>query len=364
MLSVSADIRERCSECGACVRNCAFLTQHGTPRAIATARDLSDPKERRLAYQCSLCGLCTAVCPEGLDPCLLFLDIRRHDVACGTFDSRPYRSILGYEALGRSRLFSRYDLPGGCDTVFFPGCTLPGTRPAVTLRLYQRLCRHIPSLGIVLACCGKPSHDLGRMAHFQVVFGELLARFSAGGVKTVLTACPNCTKIFRQYGRGLTVQTVYEILHRHGVAESVAAATGDGEISVHDPCPLRDHHEAQSAVRGLLTDMGYTHVEMPHRKKTTLCCGEGGAAGCAQPRNSRGWAERRTQESEGRKLVTYCAGCSHFLSQMTPTVHILDMIFRANGMSDNDFSVSKGSQTYLNRFLLKLRLMAMSVTGK
>lgn len=314
-----------------------------------------------MAYQCSLCGLCTALCPEGLDPCALFLEIRRHDVACGTFDARPYRSILGYETLGRSRLFSWYELPDGCDTVFFPGCTLPGTRPAVTRQLYRQLRRHVPSLGIVLTCCAKPSHDLGWTAHFHQRFSEVLARLSAGGVKTVLTACPNCTKIFREYGRELSVKTVYEILHRHGVAEAVTK--GGGEISVHDPCPLRDHHEAQSAVRGLLTDMGYTHVEMPHRKKTTLCCGEGGAVGCIQPHNSRGWAELRKQESEGRRLVTYCAGCTHFLGQATPTVHILDMLFRANGATDKDFPVSKGLLTYLNRLLLKLRLMAMSVTG-
>ncbi len=360
---MSADIRERCSECGACVRNCAFLTQHGTPRAIASTRELSDPRERRIAYQCSLCGLCTALCPEGLDPCSMFLEIRRHDVEAGCFASRPYRSLLRYEALGNSRLFTYYGLPAGSDTAFFPGCTFSGTRPAVTRRLYRELRRHYPSLGIVLACCAKPSHDLGRMAHFRSVFGELLDRLSVGGVRTVLTACPNCTKIFRQYGQGMSVQTVYEILHRHGVAESEATATGGGEISVHDPCPLRDHHEAQSAVRGLLTDMGYTCVEMPHRKKMTLCCGEGGAVGCTQPDNSRGWAERRKQESEGRKLVTYCAGCTHFLGQATPTVHILDMIFRANGVSDNDISVSKGPVTYLNRLLLKLRLMAMSAPG-
>ena len=315
-----------------------------------------------MAYECSLCGLCAAVCPEGLDPCALFLEIRRHDVASGTFDARPYRSILNYDTLGRSRLFSRYDLPEGCDTVFFPGCALPGTRPAVTWQLYRQLRRHVPSLGIVLTCCAKPSHDLGRTDDFRAAFERVLARFAAGGVKTVLTACPNCTRMFRQYGRGLSVLTVYEILDRHGVTETVAP--GGGEISVHDPCPLRDHPEAHSAVRGLLTGLGYTQVEMPHRKKTTLCCGEGGAAGCTQPRNSRGWAELRRQESEGRPLVTYCAGCVHFLNQVTPTVHILDLIFRGSGRPDKGFTVSKGPLTYLNRLLLKLRLMAMSVYGE
>ena len=81
----------------------------------------------------------------------------------------------------------------------------------VTRQIYQQLRRFVPSLGIILACCGKPSHDLGCVGHFQSVFDELLHRLSIRGVTTVLTACPSCTKIFREYGKGLSVQTVYEV---------------------------------------------------------------------------------------------------------------------------------------------------------
>jgi len=343
------------------MRNCSFLSQHGTPKSIVAACDFSDPSQRSIAYRCSLCGLCGAVCPERLAPSELFLEVRRLHVAAGSFDSGAYRGILGYETLGRSKLFSWYGLPEGCDTVFFPGCTLPGTRPSVTWQTYQRLRREFPALGMVLACCAKPSHDLGRTGHFRQVFGEVLSRLAAGGVKTVLTACPNCTKIFRGYGEGMAVKTVYEVLHRPGL-KGVPAADGR-EVSVHDPCPLRYDPEVHEAVRGLLSEMGYAEVAMPHRKETAICCGEGGSVGCVEPALSGRWVERRRLEAGGRRLVTYCAGCAGNLGQATPTVHVLDLLFRQVGAGDDDIDVSRGLKTYLNRLLLKLRLRLEAFRG-
>ena len=358
LLSILLDIRDRCNDCGACVKSCAFLSRYGTPRTISTLFDFNSLQHRQMAYHCSLCGLCSAVCPEKVDPCSLFLEIRRYHVESGSFDTRPYRSLLWYETLGDSRLFSWYGLPDCCDTVFFPGCSLAGTRPTVTAQVYQQLCRFVPSLGIVLACCAKPSHDLGREDHFQSVFGELLHRLSARGVKTVLTACPSCTKIFREYGEGLSVITVYEVLHRQGGVK-IGTAGRNGEISVHDPCQLRDYPEVQSAVRSLLVDRGYTVVEICHRGEKTLCCGEGGSVGCIESQFSDGWTKKRQQESEGRSFVTYCAGCTGFLNRVVPTFHILDLLFLPSGASDSEISVSRGLMTSINRLLLKLRLASI-----
>jgi heterodisulfide reductase subunit C len=89
------NIRERCTECGACTRTCAFLAHYGTPKAIANRFDFSWPRHQAIAYECSLCGLCNAVCPENLDPCGLFLEMRRLYVTGGNFDETAYRAILG-----------------------------------------------------------------------------------------------------------------------------------------------------------------------------------------------------------------------------------------------------------------------------
>jgi len=355
LASTLRQIRESCSDCGVCQTNCAFLSRYGTPGSIAAGFDFTDAQDQKIAYQCSLCGLCAVVCPEKLDPCALFLDIRRRHVEDGRFDLKPYRTILGYEALGGSSLFSLYAFPPGCDTVLFPGCTLPGTRPAVTLELYRRLRRIVPSLGMVLACCAKPSHDLGRTAHFEAVFGALRDRLAGHGIRTVVTACPNCTRIFSRYGQGLTVRTVYQILADHGSTRE--GATGAGRaVSIHDPCPGRDDARTQAAVRGIVTGLGHTVVELRHHGRSTLCCGEGGMAGCTAPHFSRQWADRRRREAESRTLVTSCAGCTARLNRVTPTVHVLDLLFRPQVTLRRELQVARPPLTYVNRLLLKLRI--------
>lgn len=152
--------------------------------------------------------------------------------------------------------------------------------------------------------------------------------------------------------------TVYEVLHRQrGV--KIGTAGRNGEISVHDPCQLRDYPEVQSAVRSLLVDLGYTVVEICHRGETTLCCGEGGSVGSIESGFACGWTKIRRQESEGRRLATYCAGCTGSLSRVIPTFHILDLLFLPYGASASQISVSKGLMTYINRLLLKLKMVRM-----
>jgi Fe-S oxidoreductase len=354
LASLQREIGELCSECGACRKTCGFLKQYGTPKRIATHFDFSTSASQSIAYECSLCGLCTAVCPEKLDPARLFLEVRRRCVEDGNLDESVYRTILGYEKRGASPLFSWYGLPEGCDTIFFPGCTLPGTRPGVTTDLFRQIQQIIPTVGLVLDCCAKPSHDLGRTDYFHGLFGEMCIYLTSQGIRTVLTACPNCTNIFRQYGHGLTVRTVYEILHANGRVSAVPAA-GDA-VTVHDPCALRNDPPTQQAVRALLVNRGHTLVEMEHRGKLTLCCGEGGMVGAVNPERARGWADIRRKEAGNQRIVTYCAGCTGYLNRIAPTVHIADLLCRPEAALGVNLNISRAPFTYWHRLGLKWRM--------
>lgn len=200
LASLKREIGTKCTECGACRKACAFLAQYGSPKSIAANFDFSSSQSQAIAYECNLCGLCTAVCPEKLDPSRLFLEVRSRCVADGNLDTSAYRNILAYEKLGHSSLFSWYGLLEWCDTVFFPGCTLPGTRPTVTTELYRQLQEIISTVGLVLDCCSKPSHDLGRTEYFHGIFDEMNSYLTDQGIRTVLTACPSCTKLSGFWG--------------------------------------------------------------------------------------------------------------------------------------------------------------------
>jgi len=356
LAALQHDIAEHCSECDACRKSCTFLTQYGTPKSIVTHFDFSSSEGQGLAYECSLCGLCTAVCPEKLDPTGLFLEVRRRCVEDGNFNKSVYRTILGYEKRGASPLFSWYGLPKGCNTIFFPGCTLPGTRPTVTTELYRQIQEIIPTAGLVLNCCAKPSHDLGRTADFHDLFDRMHNSLTSQGIRTVLTACPNCTKMFRQYGHGLTVRTVYEIIPVRERGKSALGSVAENAITVHDPCPLRDDLPTQQAVRKILIDMGHTLVEMKHRGKRTLCCGEGGMVGAINPGFAKAWSTMRGKEAGGQKIVTYCAGCTGYLNRVVPTIHIVDLLYRPEIAFSGNLKIARAPFTYWHRLRLKQRM--------
>lgn len=318
-------LRDGCTACGACLRECAFLQRFGTPgdQASQFLRERT-PWGALNPYACSLCGLCGAVCPEGLSPGRFFLALRREAVRRGAVDWRPYRSLLAYEVRGRSPWLTWRHIPQGCRTVFFPGCALPGTHPRTVLRLAQALREGDPSAGVVLDCCVQPSHDLGRQDFFEGAFRPLAAFLEEQGVRRVVTACPSCHKVFRTYAAGLEVVTVWEAAD---VGRLFAARSVRAEVFIHDPCPHRNVPEAREAIRRVVRWMGLAIREPRRTGNRTLCCGEGGAVGHAHPDLARRWAERRKAEAGRHIMVTSCAGCTSFLRRGgLKAVHLADFV--------------------------------------
>jgi uncharacterized membrane protein YdjX (TVP38/TMEM64 family)/Fe-S oxidoreductase len=346
LAAMLADEMRGCTGCGACVAECAFLELYGSPRDIARSYDPEDPKKNVVCFECSLCGLCSAVCPEGLDPKTLFLELRREAVERGYGSFPEHKGLLGYERTGMSRRFSWYGLPQGCTTIFFPGCALPGTRPAATLQVYGRLQCVIPALGLVMDCCTKPSHDLGRQQYFLEMFGEMVAWLESAGIERVLVACPNCYKVFSEYAPQFQTETVYERLAE--LSSGTAGQIETDPVTIHDPCVVRFASAPQDAVRRLLSGAGRTIEEMPHTRSTALCCGEGGSVGALAPDLAGRWGERRVAEAAERQVITYCAGCANHLGKRMQVSHVLDLVC-------NTPKPASGPITYLNRLRLKSR---------
>ena len=347
-------LHQRCTRCRACVSHCAFLQKNGTPGEIAASLLAGDSAVD--PFECSLCHLCTALCPAQIAPGDFFLEMRRQVAAHNQLPTRRYAPILKYEKRGSSRLFSWYGLPTNCNTVFFPGCTLPGTRPETTWSIYQQLKKNIPHLGMVLDCCHKPSHDLWRQDSFLIWFTDMRDWLIRHGVRHIIVACPNCYKIFHEYGQGLNVRTAWEIF-----AEIKFAPThpviAHGQITIHDPCPLRDHQDAQQAVRTILHRLGLKVQEMRHSKKHNICCGEGGSVGLINPDMAGKWGEKRKREAGNDLVITYCAGCAGFLAKAgIKVVNLGDLLINPQKALARKASVAGAPKTYLNRIRLKRRL--------
>ncbi|MGM0452165.1 MAG: VTT domain-containing protein [Thermodesulfobacteriota bacterium] len=341
----------KCIACPKCQSECAFLARYGNPADLLASGDPADPEFLKIAYECSLCDLCAAVCPVGLRPGELFLEMRRAAVDMKAAPLKQHAPIMAYEKRGTSRKYTYYNLPENCDTVFFPGCTLSGTRPEQTRRLYEHLKTIVPQIGIVLDCCCKPSHDLGRTAFFEEMFLEMQSCLLGCGVKQVIVACPNCFKVFSNYGDPMAVESVYERLVQHDLPGP--PLRDRQQITVHDPCVLRDQPEVQEAVRQLAAKRGIEIVEMPHCCNKTLCCGEGGAVACMDKGLADSWRLRRQTEIQGHHVLTYCAGCANALKSIAPVSHAVDLAIDPQGAFSGQTRVSRAPMTYVNRLRFK-----------
>ncbi len=346
-------VSEKCINCELCQKECEFLRKYGKPKNIADAYDSDVKAHQSMSFECSLCQLCTAVCPVDVNPAEMFLEMRREAVRQGNGDYPGHAGILAYERRGTSKRYSWYGLPEGCDTILFPGCTLTGTRPNKTFKLFEYMKQKIPSLGIVLDCCTKPSHDLGRKIYFHSMFEEMQEFLLKNGIKNVFVACPNCYKMFHQFSNTLAVKTVYEFMSDNGFSNKINL---NEIVTIHDPCAVRFEGSIQSAVRNLVTKQGLTIREMPHSREKALCCGEGGAVCSVSPEISKKWGKLREQETNGNRAITYCAGCTSLLNKNTPTSHILDLLFEPESTLKGKAKVSQAPVTYWNRLRLKNRL--------
>ncbi len=342
-----------CNGCKICKKECTFLSEYGNPGAIAGNYKADPEKWQNISFECSLCGLCKSVCPMDLDPEAMFLDFRQKAVKNDQVDLSGYKSLLNYEKKGTSKKYTLYQFPDNCDTVFFPGCALAGTRPGTTLKTYEYLKKHNDSMGIVLDCCSKPSHDLGRQDHFNKMLEQMKSYLLENGIKTIIVACPSCNKTFNTYAKEFNVQTVYEIISQNGLDDTKAVS---GKITVHDPCPVRFENSIHDSVRSIVKSCGLDVIDTPHTKSKTFCCGEGAGVGCVSPGFARGWAKKRANEASPHKIATYCAGCVNLLSERADTFHVLDLMFEPEKTMAGKAKVSKAPFTYLNRLQLKNQL--------
>ena len=353
--TVLATVIEGCTECGSCVRQCAFLRRYGNPSVLALRHQAGslDPK---VIYSCCLCRLCDVHCPEALDISNMLWSMRCRLVEEGRGPLRQHRRILSYEKIGLTPRFQLTAIPEKSHTVFFPGCALAGTRPKQVQLLFKMLGKEIDHLGIVLNCCAKPSHDLGRTGFFNRTFKSQIEQLTEHGITTLITACPSCHQIFSRYAEGIEVKNIYQILASRTDVQKIDAGN---EMCIHDPCSTRYDTKVHQGVRSIAENLGIMIGDMKHQRKRTLCCGEGGSACFVAPDITDQWAEHRAEQAAGRPVVTYCAGCVHFLSGKIRTIHLVDLILDAESALAGEAPVSRWPITYFNRLRLKTRLKRM-----
>ncbi len=306
-------ISENCSSCGLCAKDCSLLSESADSPAAIAQRGATVHE----AYSCTLCDLCSAVCPQGISPMEMFAARRREAVTNSEIDINEYRYMFPDR---KNNVMNIYRHQFGVDysdinsfkeieSCFFPGCTLMTYAPVLTREIYKRLELSGDCQGMWMECCGKPLEQLGLQQRLTDMSGQLKIFVKEHNIKRLITACPGCYYQLRKLfdGTDLKIQTVYEVLKFVQQTQPASAI-----CTVHDSCPDRHQGLFGSQVRQALDQCGYSMIEMAHNRDRTICCGSGGQQSHFRPDLAEELLlkrKREVQQSGADTLVGYCLSC-------------------------------------------------------
>jgi Fe-S oxidoreductase len=347
-------------ECKICVKNCEFLSHYATsPRELANRFNKGEfRKDPQIVYSCSLCGLCHQFCPEDLNVGEMCMELRKELVKEGLGPLPGHRFVAKNQDFVLSEAFTLavpYPSKSDCRRVFFPGCSLPGYSPSLTIQTFHHLRKTLPGTGIVLGCCGRQTLCLGDEPKFEEVLGKTLNTFEGMGISEVIVACPECYETFKEYAPHLTLTFLSDALLNAGLPKGPRGPSKARAFSLHDSCSTRYEGAVQESVRALVKALGYVVEEMAYSRENTRCCGLGGMVSFANPKLASRMTKIRADEAS-HDVLTYCASCREALGAYKPALHILDLIFNPDWEEAKRQSPLTGQARRENQAEVKRRL--------
>lgn len=337
---------ERCIQCQCleCVKVCPYLAHFkGYPRKYAreiynnATIVLGNHAANLMVNSCSLCGLCTEVCPENFSMAELCLGARRDLVERNKMPVSAHWFALEDMAFSNSERFmlARH-APGRekSDFVFFPGCQLAGANPEQVIQVYEFLRNRSRETGLMLQCCAAPAYWAGDQSKTKAAIALIETNWHQLGRPEMILACSSCMEMFRQYLPQITITSLWEVMDRgdlpnqiRGGAAGTPALGTLPAMALHDPCTTRNEPRIHEAVRSLAAKLDIPIQELELSRTNTECCGFGGLMENANPEMAKKQIEQRRSESD-LDFLTYCAMCRNQLRGADKrTVHILDYLF-------------------------------------
>jgi heterodisulfide reductase subunit D len=316
------------------------------------------PELKEVVYACTTCLMCQEICgvrDDGAGPWDITVAMRE-EIAEKEGPLEAHRPLLE----GLKQHDNPWALPknqrgewanglglkklgaGKAATLLFAGCSADrpsGRAAAVALaKLMQKAGEDFAILGDAEKCCGLYAHDLGFRDEYVRLQKENLDAVRQAGIRTVVTACGSCQRIWRGYPkeetRGVTVLHAVEYLDKLvGAGRLRFTQTIKKKVTYHDPCHLGRGCGVYEPPRNILRAIpGVELVEMPRNRRWSWCCGGGGGVPEAQPDLAKWNAEDRLREAKAsgaELLVTTSAVCHRSFAaaeKILPTQELLEFI--------------------------------------
>ena len=358
----AAEEAKRCIQCHCeeCMKSCAYLEHYKKyPGLLAreiynnTQIIMGDHQLNKPMNACTLCGQCTAVCPNGFDMARVCASARRNMVSTDKMPLAPHEFALMDMLFSNGDAFLSRPQPGKeqCRFVFFPGCQAAAVAPATVKAAYLDLCARLSGgVALMLGCCGAICDWAGRYEMQDSTRAFLLSELSKLGDPVIIAGCPTCRKELSELtGRG--VKGIWEILDEIGLPDGAKGM--DRPAALHDACGARGDARTQETVRRLAEKLGVTLTETPYSGDRAPCCGYGGLTAYANPEV----ADEITQKALSRSdapYVSYCMACrDRFARQGRESRYLLELVYGTDAGSPPDISEKRWNRLSLKNELLQ-----------
>ena len=358
----AAEEAKRCIQCHCeeCMKSCAYLEHYKKyPGLLAreiynnTQIIMGDHQLNKPMNACTLCGQCTAVCPNGFDMARVCASARRNMVSTDKMPLAPHEFALMDMLFSNGDAFLSRPQPGKeqCRFVFFPGCQAAAVAPATVKAAYLDLCARLSGgVALMLGCCGAICDWAGRYEMQDTTRAFLLSELSKLGDPVIIAGCPTCRKELSGL-TGREVKGIWEILDEIGLPDG--AKRMDRPVALHDACGARGDARTQETVRRLAEKLGVTLTETPYSGDRAPCCGYGGLTAYANPEV----ADEITQKALSRSdapYVSYCMACrDRFARQGRESRHLLELVYGTDAGSPPDISEKRWNRLTLKNELLQ-----------
>ncbi|MBU2699668.1 NADPH-dependent glutamate synthase beta subunit-like oxidoreductase [Sporomusaceae bacterium BoRhaA] len=361
---------QRCllCECRECVKACEYLAHYQSypKRYVREVYNNSSivmgiHHANKMINSCSLCGLCEQICPNGFNMGEVCYEARQNMVQTGKMPPSAHDFALRDMKFSNSERFMlNKHQPGftASKTAFFPSCQLAASSPQTVQKIYEFLCNTIPGgVALMLGCCGAPAKWAGQEALFQETIESVENHWRELGSPHVITACPTCFHVFKNYLPNVPVEHLVSRLDQMDIPKNQGIAVVPQKLAVHDSCMTRKERQLQDSVRNILVKLGHSVEELLYHGDHTVCCGYGGLMIYANPEVAQKVIRRRISESE-TDYLTYCAMCQeNFISQGKAAYHLLDLIFGTEPHHVVKQQVTNYSERQYNRARLKRNVL-------
>ncbi len=362
---------DSCTRCGECVKWCPTYVEveneEITPlKKIERVRSFArgqyapligwlfghrPPTEEKIesfsrgTFDCTLCALCSVVCPVGIDTRPLWIAMREQLVELGEYPAvfdhlletvsenhnisgDPNENRLDWTA-NMDAVPEGLDRRKGAEIVYFMGCVatfypMVYSVPQSFVSILDKAGVNYTTMGGEEYCCGFPLIIAGMGRHAHDMIRHNVETVRAMGATKMVAACPSCYHTWKHdYPEILGEPLGFEVLHE---TELLAGMMMDGALDLkpvnkvvtyHDPCDLGRTSGIYDEPRQIIQAIpGITFVEMKDNRENSLCCGGGGDVEMANAETTwavAGTRMRQAEETGAKFIITACQQCKRTL---------------------------------------------------